>query len=81
MSDPDPGYIAPKPPPPPEPTWEILFASKFDFIERIQCQGGWIIRNRMVIQTSTDNPQAYNWALGLVYVPDTATPGSLPATE
>jgi len=54
--------------------WESVYSQPYDTMERMQVTGGWLYRNRVVVNSSAQNPSDFVWAVALSFVPEPATP-------
>ena len=54
--------------------WEIIYTTPTDIMERLAVDGGWLYRNRVVMQSSAQSPHDYAWGVALTFVPEPAAP-------
>jgi hypothetical protein len=48
--------------------WETVYSNPGDIMERMSVEGGWLYRNRFVVQSSAQNPSDYVWTVALAFV-------------
>jgi len=54
--------------------WENVYAQPYDVMERMAVDGGWLYRNKVVVNASSQNPGDFVWATSLTFVPEPAAP-------
>jgi hypothetical protein len=52
--------------------WQSVYSQPYDILERMAVDGGWLYRNRVVVQSSAQNPSDYVWSVALSFVPEAA---------
>jgi hypothetical protein len=52
--------------------WQSVYAQPYDIMERMSVDGGWLYRNRIVVNASAQNPGDFVWATALTFVPEPA---------
>ena len=53
--------------------WTVVYTSAYDTMERMQVDGGWLYRNRVVVNSSAQEPSGFVWSVALTFVPEPAT--------
>lgn len=54
--------------------WENVYTTTSDIMERYAVEGGWIYRNRYVIESSSQSPADWVWEFSITFVPEPAAP-------
>jgi len=53
-------------------TWENVYSTSGDVLERRQVTGGWLYRNRYATSGSAQDPQHWIWNFAITFVPEPA---------
>ena len=52
--------------------WTVVYTSPYDIMERMSVDGGWLYRNRVVVNASSQEPSGFVWSVALTFVPEPA---------